>query len=227
MPKWGMIIDLNKCTGCGDCVTACKVENNIAVVGQEESANGRTMLWMDIITTYEGEFPNVKVRHMPRPCFHCEHPPCTKVCPVGATYLNDEGIVAQIYPQCIGCRYCQVACPITVKTFNWYTPEWPGRMAEACNPDVAVRPMGVVEKCTFCIHRLQKAKEQAAVEKRELRDEDYVPACAESCPTRAISFGDMGNPTSKVSQLKRNPRAFAVGEDLGIEPKVYYLSEVE
>jgi len=227
MPRWGMVIDLNKCTGCGECVAACKVENNVAIVGPEESAMERTMLWMDILTVYEGEFPHVKVRYLPRPCFHCDNPPCTKVCPVRATYLNDEGIVAQVFPQCIGCRYCMAACPYTVKSFNWFQPEWPKEMAGACNPDVSVRPDGCVEKCTFCIHRLQKAKEQAAVEERELREEDYVPACMESCPTKAIYFGDLNNPSSLVSKLTRSPRAFQMLEDLGTEPKVYYLSEVE
>lgn len=227
MPRWGMVIDLNKCTGCGECVAACKVENNVAIVGAEESARERTMLWMDMITEYRGEYPNVKVRYMPRPCFHCDHPPCIKVCPVRATYINEEGIVAQIFPQCIGCRYCMAACPYTVKSFNWYEPQWDEQMAAACNPDVSVRPKGVVEKCTFCIHRLQKAKEEAAAEQRELQEEDYIPACKESCPTGAIAFGDLDNPRSVVSSLIRSPRAFRMLEDLGTEPKVYYLTEVE
>lgn len=227
MPRWGMVIDLNKCTGCGECVAACKTELNVAIVGPEESARGRTLLCMDIFTFYEGEFPDIKVRYLPRPCFHCDRPPCTRVCPVRATYLNEEGIVTQVYPQCIGCRYCQAACPYTVKYFNWYEPEWPEEMRAALNPDVSVRPGGVVEKCTFCVHRLQKAKEQAAVEERELEEDDYIPACVESCPTKAMYFGDLDNPKHKVSKLKRSYRAFRVLEDLGTEPKVYYLSEVE
>jgi molybdopterin-containing oxidoreductase family iron-sulfur binding subunit len=222
-----MVIDLNKCTGCGGCVAACKVENNVAIVGPEESARERTMLWMDILTIYEGEYPHVRVRYLPRPCFHCDHPPCIKVCPVRATYITEEGIVTQIFPQCIGCRYCMVACPYTVKSFNWFKPEWSEEMAAACNPDVSIRPEGVVEKCTFCIHRLQKAREQADSEDRELREEDYVPACVESCPTKAISFGNLDNPRSEVSELIRSPRMFQMLEDLGTEPKVYYLTEVE
>jgi len=169
----------------------------------------------------------VKVRYIPRPCLHCDNPPCTKVCPVRATYLNDEGIVAQIFPQCIGCRYCMAACPYTVKSFNWYRPEWPDTMASALNPDVSARPAGVVEKCTFCIHRLQIAKEQAAAENRDLRDGDYITACAESCPTDAITFGDLDDPNSEVSRLRRTARAFRLLEELGTEPKVYYLYEVE
>ena len=227
MPRWGMVIDLNKCTGCGECVAACKVENNVAIVGPDESAQGRTMLWMDLLTSYEGEYPDVHVRHLPRPCLHCDNPPCIKVCPVRATYRNDEGIVTQIFPQCIGCRYCMAACPYTVKCFDWYRPNWPKEMQAALNPDVSVRPAGVVEKCTFCIHRLQKAKEQAEAEDRELRDGDYVPACVESCPTKAIAFGDLDNKNSEVLVLTKSPRAFRLLEDLGTEPKVFYLSEVE
>jgi molybdopterin-containing oxidoreductase family iron-sulfur binding subunit len=227
MPRWGLVIDLNKCTGCGECVAACKVENNVAVVGPEESAQGRTMLWMDMLTIYEGEYPNAHVRQLPRPCFHCDNPPCIKVCPVRATYINEEGTVAQIFPQCIGCRYCMAACPYTVKCFNYYGPNWPKEMAAALNPDVSVRPAGVVEKCTFCVHRLQKAKEQAEAEDRELRESDYVPACVESCPTKAITFGNLDNKISAVTALTKSPRAFRLLEDLGTEPKVYYLSEAE
>lgn len=227
MPRWGMVIDLDKCTGCGECVMACKVENNVAVVGPEESERGRTMLWMDLLTIQEGEYPHVNIQYLPRPCLQCDNPPCTKVCPVRATYLNEEGIVAQIFPQCIGCRYCMAACPYTVKSFNWFRPHWPEEMAPALNPDVSVRPAGVVEKCTFCVHRLQKAKEQAAIENRELRPDDYVPACVESCPTGAIVFGDLDDNESSVAELRRSPRVFRLLEELGTEPKVYYLSETE
>ena len=225
--KWGMVIDLQKCTGCGECAVGCKLENNVAVVGPEESALGRTMLWMDLLTTYEGEYPNLRVRQIPRPCMHCELPPCTKVCPVRATYLDEEGIVAQIYPQCIGCRYCMAACPYTVKSFNWFKPEWTPEIRTTKNPDVSIRPCGVVEKCTFCLHRLQKAKEDAKVDGREIREADYQPACADVCPTKAITFGDLDNPTHKVSHLARNPRVIRLLEDLGTEPKVFYLKEVD
>lgn len=227
MPRWGMVIDLNKCTGCGECVAACKVENNVAIVGADESKKGRAMLWMDMLTVYEGEYPSAKIHYIPRPCFHCDNPPCTKVCPVRATYLNSEGIVTQVFPQCIGCRYCMAACPYTVKSFNWYSPDWPEEMAAALNPDVSVRPAGVVEKCTFCVHRLQKAKEDAAAEDREMRENDYVPACVESCPTQAMTFGDLDNSSSEVAKLNKSPRAYRFLEDLGTEPKVYYLSEIE
>jgi Fe-S-cluster-containing dehydrogenase component len=151
MPRWGMVIDLDKCTGCGACVAACKTENNVAVASPRLSAEDRSMFWMEIIKVVEGEeYPDVRVRYIPRPCFHCDDPPCIRVCPVRATYIADEGLVAQIYARCIGCRYCMAACPYTVKVFNWFEPEWSDERAQCVNPDVSLRPKGVVEKCTFC-----------------------------------------------------------------------------
>jgi len=147
------------------------------------------------------------------------------ICPVAATYISPEGIVGQIYPRCIGCRYCANACPYTVKFFNWRRPVYPESVLPGLNPDVSVRPVGVIEKCTFCHHRLQKARDAARAEKRPLREEDYVPACAESCPTRAIVFGDLDDPGHRVAQLSRDPRAFRLQEGLGTQPKVYYLAE--
>ncbi len=227
MARWGMIIDLDKCSGCQACVVACKVENNIPFVEPEQAALDRTIAWMDIITTVEGDYPNVRVRHMPRPCMQCDEPPCIKVCPVSATYKNPEGLVGQIYPRCIGCRYCTNACPYTLKYFNWYAPQWPEEMEKYLNPDVAIRPKGVVEKCSFCVQRLQKARDLARVENRQLREDDYVPACVESCPSNAMYFGDLDDPNSRVASLAENARSFRVLEDLGTEPKVYYLREGE
>jgi molybdopterin-containing oxidoreductase family iron-sulfur binding subunit len=226
MPRWGMVIDLDKCTGCQACVVACRVENNVPFAGSEQAEMGRAIFWIEVLTVIEGEYPNVRTRFIPRPCMQCDHPPCTAVCPTGATYKNDEGLVAQIYPRCIGCRYCTNACPYTVKFFNWFKPQWPGEMRNF-NPDVAVRPVGVVEKCTFCHHRLQRAKEQVKIEGRELREEDYIPACVQTCPTKAMYFGDLDDPKSTVSHLAESTRAFRLLEELGTEPKVYYLSEGE
>jgi molybdopterin-containing oxidoreductase family iron-sulfur binding subunit len=154
----------------------------------------------------------------------CDDPPCTKVCPVYATYRNPEGIVAQIYNRCIGCRFCMAACPYNAKYFNWhsYQKEAPGQ-----NPDVSLREKGVVEKCTFCHHRLQNARERAVAEKREFDPLDYVPACAEACPAKAIAFGDLADSASDVAQLARSPRAFKLHEELGTKPKVIYLTEGE
>lgn len=227
MPKWGMVIDLDKCTGCGACQVACCMENNIPPSKQEEARNGRTILWMEIIAISEGSNSHEKMRFLPRPCFHCENPPCVKVCPTGATYKNEEGFIAQIYSRCIGCRYCTNNCPYTAKYFNWTKPEWPEEMKKSLNPDVSIRPKGIVEKCTFCHHRYLKAKEQVKIEGRSLQQGDYVPACVESCPAEAMYFGDMEDPVSQVSVLAESPRAFKLQEDLGTEPKVIYLSEGE
>lgn len=224
MTRWGMVIDLDRCTGCGACEVACKSENNIATVSPEQADMGRTTAWMKVITQVEGDFPDTTMRFLPRPCMHCDNPPCVKVCPVAATYINEEGIVGQIYARCIGCRYCANACPYTVKYFNWYPPEWPETELEYLNPDVSVRPKGVIEKCTFCHHRLQKAREEARAQERELNEEDYQPACAEICPTGAIVFGDLDDPRHRVYALRHDARAMRLMEELGTQPKVYYLS---
>jgi len=224
MALWGMVIDLDRCTGCQACVMACKAENNVPAVGAREAGNGRIISWMQVLTEEDETRPGEVRRFLPRPCLQCDDPPCTKVCPVYATYRNPEGIVAQIYARCIGCRFCMAACPYNAKYFNWrvYQKEGPGQ-----NPDVSVRPKGVVEKCTFCHHRLQKARERALAERRDLAPGEYVPACAEACPARAITFGDLSDPGSEVSRLARSPRAFRLQEELGTKPKVIYLTEGE
>jgi molybdopterin-containing oxidoreductase family iron-sulfur binding subunit len=148
-----------------------------------------------------------------------------KVCPVGATFLNEEGIVGQIFSRCIGCRYCTTACPYTARYFNWREPQWPEPMAKHLNPDVSVRPKGVVEKCTLCHHRLQNARDQARAEKRPLRPDEYTPACVDACPCGAMIFGDLSNPNSEVAKLAHGRRAMKLLEDLGTEPKVIYLRE--
>ena len=221
---WGMVIDLDKCTGCGSCVVACSAENNLTLGNPEEAASNRVIRWLRILPMNEGEFPAPKQRLVPLPCMQCENPPCTKVCPVYATYRNPEGIVGQVYARCIGCRYCVSACPYTVKSFNWKTPEWPEEMEAGLNPDVSVRPRGVVEKCLFCHQRLQRAKERAAAEgHRPLSEADYQTACAEVCPAKAIVFGDLNNPGNDVSSLSKDDRAFHLMEELGTHPKVTYL----
>ncbi len=226
MAKWGMVIDLDRCTACQACVTACQAENNLPPTGEAEGRLGRAFTWMEMIPFIgEGERLHVTERLLPRPCLHCDHPPCVKVCPVGATFLNEEGIVGQIFSRCIGCRYCTTACPYTARYFNWREPRWPEPMAKHLNPDVSVRPMGVVEKCTFCHHRLQNARDQARAEKRSLRQGEYTPACVDACPSGAMIFGDLSNPNSEVAKLSRGRRAMKLLEDLGTEPKVIYLRE--
>jgi molybdopterin-containing oxidoreductase family iron-sulfur binding subunit len=234
MTRWGMVIDLDRCTGCGACMAACHQENNLAAVGPGETERSRAFHWLRLLPEVDvtraresgselGGAAEVVVSFLPQPCFHCDDPPCVRVCPVHATYLGEEGIVAQIYARCIGCRYCMAACPYNAKVFNWFEPE---RVDERkANPDVSLRPRGVVEKCTFCHHRIVLAREQSRAEGRELRDGDVTPACAENCPAQAIVFGDLDDPGSRVAQLARSPRAFRLYEDLGTEPKVYYLTE--
>ena len=228
MPRYGMVIDLDKCSGCGACMSACRSENNIPVVGEKESSLGRSIFWMELIPMMEGEYPETKIQLLPRPCMQCNHPPCVKVCPVGATYKSEEtGIVGQIYRRCIGCRYCVNNCPYSARYFNWYDPKWEKPLDKSLNPDVSVRSRGVVERCTFCHHRLHKAREQAKAETRELREKDYQPACVQICPSNALYFGDLAKPESKVSKLSKSTRAFHLLEDLGTEPNVIYLSKGE
>ena len=227
MPRWGMVIDLAKCTACQACVVACQTENNVPCVEPEEAALGRVLAWLSVLPELRGDYPRLSMRLLPLPCVHCDSPPCIRVCPVGATGITPEGVVRQIFARCIGCRYCTNACPYTRRMFNWYRPEFPGALQKALNPDVSVRPKGVVEKCTLCHHRLIRAREEAEAAGRQLAEGDYVPACVEVCPAGAMYFGDVDEPNSQVAGLVRSPRAFRYLEELGTEPKVIYLSEGE
>jgi Fe-S-cluster-containing dehydrogenase component len=230
--KYGMVINLDKCTGCGTCAIACAAENNVSV-RSDESDKQRSITWMELYQIDNGKpFPHTEISYFPRPCMHCDHhTPCVFVCPSTATTYNPHtGIVSQIYTRCIGCRYCQAACPYHARYFNW----WDGYslikpfakgMERYLSPEVSPRMRGVVEKCTFCHHRLMRAKTQAyAEDRRELEEGDYIPACAEACPAGAITFGDLNNPDHQVSKLSKSPYAFRLLERLGTEPKVYYLS---
>jgi menaquinone reductase, iron-sulfur cluster-binding subunit len=226
MARWGMTIDLDRCTGCGGCMSSCHQENNLPTADLEESEhNSRPFHWLRLLPEFSGTYPDVTLRYLPQPCFHCDNPPCIKVCPVGATYLGEEGIVGQIYARCIGCRYCMAACPYMAKVFNWYEPEWPGDLKKRTNPDVSLRDKGVVEKCTLCHHRIIHAREKARLEGKALRDGDVTTACQDSCPARAIQFGDLEDSESRIATLSRSSRAFAVHDDLGTRPKVLYLAE--
>ena len=229
MPRWGMVIDLDRCTGCQACTQACIQENNQPFGDIEQSRLRRSISWMQIIPmASQGlEEEDVLTSLSPVFCQHCDEPPCTAVCPVAATYKNGEGIVAQIYPRCIGCRYCANACPYTVKYFNWLRPEWPPEMKDMHNPDVSIRPVGVIEKCTFCHHRLIVARDTARAEGRDLREGDYIPACAQSCPADAITFGDLDYENSEVKKMSTDPRAFQLMAEMGTKPKVFYLRRVD
>ena len=240
MPRWAMVIDLDKCVACQGCSIACRMENNTPVADPESAQMGRAIRWNDVfpIPTAEplqGEYPNASVRYLTRPCMHCENPPCIKVCPVQATFVDTEGLVRQNYARCIGCRFCTVACPYGVRYFNWEAPRWSPEIARHLNPDrveaagrlegPAVRPQGVVEKCTFCVHRLAKARTRAQAEGRAFRAEDYIPACVQTCTGKARFFGDLDDPASTVSQLAKSTRAFRMLEEVGTHPKVIYLRE--
>jgi Fe-S-cluster-containing dehydrogenase component len=227
MPRWGMVIDLAKCTACQACVVACQTENNVSCVEPEQAAMGRIFAWITVLPEVKGTYPRVSMALMPLPCQHCDSPPCIRVCPVSATGITPEGIVRQTFARCIGCRYCTNACPYTRRMFNWYKPEFPGELRQALNPDVTVRPKGVVEKCTFCHHRLMQARERAAADGRKLAEGDYVPACVEICPASAMYFGDLEDPESRVAEFARSPRAFRYLGELGTDPKVIYLAEGE
>ena len=223
MTRWGMVIDTDRCNGCGACVVACGAENNVPWVGEAEAAKGRAMHWLRLERYVEGDFPNARVRFLPVLCQHCGAAPCEPVCPVYATYHNEEGLNAMVYSRCIGTRFCGNNCPYTVRTFNWFDPEWPEPLDRQLNPEVSVRPVGVMEKCTFCIQRIHEARDVAASENREIADGDVQPACAQSCPTRAIGFGDRDDPDSEVSRLGRSDRAFHLLGELGTDPAVTYL----
>jgi menaquinone reductase, iron-sulfur cluster-binding subunit len=241
MARWAMVIDLDKCVACQGCSIACRFENNTPAAKPNEALKGRAVLWNDVFpmpvnpTGKTAEYPNVTTRYMTRPCMHCDNPPCIKVCPVQATYIDDEGLVRQNYARCIGCRFCTVACPYSVRYFTWHEPEWEESLVEYLNPDrietrgtlegPAVRPVGVVEKCTFCIHRLHKARAQAKAEGRDFRPDEYVPACVQTCTGKARFFGDLEDAHSTVSLLAKSPRAFHLLEEVGTHPKVIYLHE--
>lgn len=218
-----MAIDLDRCTGCEACVVACRIENNVAVVGPEESARNRSMNWIRIERYMEGEFPDVRVRFRPVLCQHCQEAPCEPVCPVYATYHNEEGLNAQVYNRCVGTRYCANNCPYSVRFFNFFDPVWPAPLEKSLNPEVSIRTRGVMEKCTFCIQRIRKGEEKARDEGRAVRDGDVIPACVQSCPTKAMYFGNIADSNSEVARLARSNRAERFMEDLGTEPRVIYL----
>jgi Fe-S-cluster-containing dehydrogenase component len=233
--KWGMIIDLAKCTGCQACTVACKEENNVPHGSPKEQELRREPYWHKVITATEGEYPNVRVTTIPMPCMHCEHPECVKVCPVKATVKRPDGIVTQNFRRCIGCRYCIVACPYGVRSFNFKDQE----DKEYHHQDPPVKPdgihleqslhgvwpfphrtRGVVEKCTFCFHRIDKAIAEGNEDKIGT---EVVPACVEACPAQARTFGDLDDPKSEVSRLLASTEPFRLGLSAGTEPQVYYL----
>jgi len=225
--RWAMAIDLDRCNGCQACVVACYAENNIPVMGAQAGSEGRYMGWIRI-ERYLGEEPGaaLDVRLLPMLCQQCSNAPCEPVCPVYATYHTSEGLNAQVYNRCIGTRYCSNNCPYKVRTFNWRDAQFARPLDMQLNPDVTVRSRGVMEKCTFCVQRIRSATERSRAGGRPLADGDVVPACAQTCPAKAIVFGDAMDPGSRVSRLAQDPRAFAVLEDLNTRPAITYLAPV-
>ncbi len=227
--KWAMAVDLSACTGCAACQIACQSENNIAVVGPERVARGRIMHWVHSDVYYVGKLENPQVAHSVGMCQQCDDAPCEPVCPVAATVHSDDGLNEQVYNRCIGVRYCAANCPYMSRRFNFfdYTSNIKDPLDLAFNPEVTVRPRGVMEKCTFCVQRIRNGVQVAKDEGRALRDGEVRPACAVACPADAIVFGDLQDPDSRVSKLSRSDRGFKMLEELGVRPNITYMAELK
>jgi len=223
--RWGMIVDLDRCIGCGACAAACYAENNLGVVGVDRVIEGREMSWMSI-ERYQSEAALEKVTFLPMLCQHCDNAPCESVCPVYAPHHSKEGINNQIYNRCIGTRFCVQNCPYKVRRFNWFDWQWPEPMNLQLNPDVTVRSKGVMEKCSFCIQRIKAAHNVAKNEKRMIRDGEVTPACVQTCPTNALVFGSLMDKQSRVRKLTDDPRAYQAIGYVNTKPAVIYLKKV-
>ena len=223
--RWGMVVDLDKCIGCGACAAACYAENNIGMVGVDRVLEGREMAWLSIERFHEPEQME-KVTFLPMLCQHCDNAPCESVCPVYAPHHSKEGLNNQIYNRCIGTRFCLQNCPYKVRRFNWFDWQWPEPVNLQLNPDVTVRSKGVMEKCSFCIQRIKATHDIAKNEKRLIRDGEVQPACVQTCPTDALVFGNLMDPASRVRKMVDDPRAYQAMGYLNTKPAVIYLKKV-
>ncbi len=253
--KWGMVVDIDKCIGCQACVVACQSENNIAINTEDRFHQRRAIEWIRIERYWEvpdeyrdkpeeAPFQDVKARFIPIMCQHCENAPCEPVCPVYATYHNDEGLNVQVYNRCVGTRYCANNCPYQVRFFNFWEPVWPKRLRNQLNPDVTVRSRGIMEKCSFCVQRIRRGErkvegqEGGELSDKALAEGNFMPACVQACPTNTLIFGDLDNEKSKVRQYVdiddktskrtlKDPRAYQMLAQLGTEPNVIYLKKID
>jgi anaerobic selenocysteine-containing dehydrogenase/Fe-S-cluster-containing dehydrogenase component len=224
--RFGMSVDVDRCTGCSACVVACQSENNVPVVGKEQVAYGRAQQWLRIERWGEGTPTRPINMFLPMFCQHCEVAPCEPVCPVFAAYHTKDGLNAQVYNRCVGTRYCGNNCPYHVRRFNWFNYRWASPLDVQLNPDVTVRQLGVMEKCTMCVQRIVAAKAGAREADRPMKDGDMQTACQQTCPTQAITFGNLKDGSAQVTRLSRSPRSYHVLEELGTRPAVTYLKKV-